>query len=215
MVAEIYINTTLGVARAAITGVAAPIIPITFERHLQLYVYFFATGSEPALLDEATTFVVTLKGKSTPSGELFAQRTSPTNTLADHYEFEWDKVRNAALLAAIGDNIEGIEAILEIKWTLDGQPESIAIPVTIANNWNRDNDVMPTDTDLLEAAFDARAVRFDKAQTLSGTQIGQALNNLGITNVRTATITAGGFLELTNDAGDTFNIGLNTGSAPA
>ena len=214
MEADIYINTTTGKALASTTGVAVPTIPITFERHLQLNVYFFATGEDPALLDGATSFVVTLKARTSPSGDLFAQRTSPTATQADHYEFEWDKIRNAALLAAIGDSLDGVEAILEIKWSLDDQPESVAIPVTIANNWNRDNDALPTDTDLIEEAFDARAVRFDKAQTLTGTQIGQALNNLGITNIRSIEITASGYLELTNDAGDTFNIGLNTGSAP-
>lgn len=214
MEAEIFINTSTKVARSSVDGVGTPRVPIKFQRHLKLTVYFFIQGEDPALLDGATTFNVTLKALDSAGGALFAQLIAPTATGADYYEFEWSKISNAALLAAIGDNEDGVNGMLEIGWSLNNKPESVSIEVTIDNNWQRDDDVLPTPTDALEAAFDARAVRFDKAQTLTNNQVVQALTNINLIGIRSIELLSSGYLKITAANGDVLNAGLNTGEPP-
>lgn len=70
-------------------------------------------------------------------------------------------------------------------------------------------------TQMTSIAVPTPAVRYDQSQGLSATQIEQALSNLGITNIEAATITSGGFLQLTNTTGSVFHVGLNMGNAPS
>lgn len=215
MEASIFVNTTLRAARAAITGSALPSVPVRLQTHLLLSVYFFATGADPALLSGSPSFRVALKDKLDPDGSVLALLSAPTATLADGYEFEWNSVDSAALRTLLGDD-ESAEAMLEIEWTISSVVERVVVPVTIANAWLRTADSAPDPAaDEIEAFLTARCVRFDTAQTLNGTQIDRALTNLGITSIRSLNITASGYLVLTNDAGDTFHLGLNTGSPPA
>lgn len=143
MEAAICINTTLKLARAGITGSQLPIVYAKFQTHLKLTVSFFETGGPAALLDDATTFNVTIKALASAGGELFAQKMAPTAVKTDSYEFEWDILGNTALLNAIGNCIEGIEAVLTIGWTLGTRVEKVDIPVTIANTWQRTTDYGP------------------------------------------------------------------------
>lgn len=146
---------------------------------------------------------------------MLALLSAATATGADYYEFEWSSIDSAALRALLGD-LPSADAVLEIEWTISSDIERVAIPVTVANAWLRSADSAPDPAaDEAEAWLSARAVRFDAAQTLTGTQIDQALTNLGITNIRSINITAAGYLVFTNDAGDTFHLGLNSGSPPA
>ena len=204
MEATLFVNTTTKVIRASLTAAGLPSVPVKFQTHLKLTVYFFAAGDAPALLDEDTTFNVTLKALSEAGGALFAQKVAPTSTLADGYVFEWAQIGNAALLAAIGDTVAGIESVLTIGWTIEGRVEKADMRVTIANSWQRADDELPEDTEALEAAFDARAIRHDETQTLTGAQRWQALANLGITFVH-------GGLRVVLENGDIVNVPLNSG----
>lgn len=212
---EVFINTTTKAARAALTGLAVPEITPRLQTHLLLTTYFFATDADPALLTGSPTFRVALKDKNEPSGAVLALLSAATATGTDYYEFEWASLDSSALRTLLGDN-ESAEAVLEIEWTISGDVERVAIPVTIENAWIRSADSAPDPAaDEIEAFLTARCVRFDTAQTLTGTQIDRALTNLGITNIRSINITSAGYLVFTNDAGDTFHIGLNSGSPPA
>lgn len=213
MEATIYVNTTTKKAQLSTTLTATPAVAPRLQTHLLLTVYFFASGSDPALLS-SPTFRVALKDKDEPSGDVLALLSAATATGADYYEFEWNSVDSAALRTLLGDN-PAADAVLEIEWTVASEVERVAIPVVIANAWIRTSDSAPDPAaEEADAWLTARAVRFDIAQTLTGTQIDQALTNLGITNIRSLNITAAGYLVLTNDAGDTFHVGLNTGSPP-
>lgn len=208
----LYVNTTTKRAFASLSG-GIPNVTPRLQDHLKLTVYFFATGAAPALLS-SPAFNVTLKALATAGGDLFAQKVAATGSGADYYEFEWTKISNAALLEAIGDRVDGLPSILTIGWTLGGKPESVSVTATILNKWQRDNDPLPDDTDALEAAFDARAVRFDKAQDLTADQAAQALANIKIANVRSVTLNlATGALDLVGTNGDPFHIILNTGAS--
>lgn len=142
MEAPLYVNTTTKVIRAAITGTALPSVPVKLQTHLKLPIYFFATGEDPALLDDATTFRVVLKDKLTPSGSVLALLSAPTAELATGYEFEWASVDSAALRTLLGD-AESVEAMLEIEWTLATTIERVAMAVTIQNAWSRTADAAP------------------------------------------------------------------------
>jgi len=214
--ATLYLNTTTKAVRAAITGSALPSVNPRLQAHLSLRVYFFAeTGEDPALLTGTPTFRVAFKDAATPSGSVLALKSAPTATGADYYDFEWDTLDSSALRTLIGD-AETAATILEIETTDDDdEVEKYQLPVTIGNAWLRTADSAPDPAaDAIEAYLTARCVRFDTAQTLTGTQIDRALTNLGITNIRSITITAAGYLEFTTDAGDLFHLGLNSGSAP-
>lgn len=143
MEAVIYLNTSTKTARAGLTGSALPNVPAKFQAHLKLTVSFFATGAAAALLNDATTFNVTIKALDSAGGDLFAQKVAPDTVNADSYEFEWATLGNTALETAIGDSIDGIAAVLTIGWTLAGTVEKIDIPITIANTWQRTDDYQP------------------------------------------------------------------------
>jgi len=141
--ATLYVNTTTKTIHAALTGAAEPSVPVRLQTHLNLTVYFFATGdTAAALLDGSTTFRVALKDINTPSGSVLALLSAPTDTLATGYEFEWASVDSAALRTLLGDSASA-PAILEIKWTLATTKERAAIEVAIDNAWIRAADSAP------------------------------------------------------------------------
>lgn len=141
MDATIYLNTTTLVARAADTGIAVPAITARLQAHLKLTCYFFATGEEPALLSGAT-FRVALKDVNEPSGTVLALLSSPTDTGADYYEFEWASLDSSGLRTLLGDQPEA-SVIVEIEWTIGGTVERVAIPATVENAWIRTADAAP------------------------------------------------------------------------
>lgn len=214
MEAALYVNTTTKVIRAAATGSALPSVPVRLQTHLKLTVYFYADGEDPALLSGSPTFRVALKDANEPSGSVLALLSAATATGADYYEFEWASVDSSALRTLLGDSASAA-AMLELEWTISSEVERASLPVTISNAWIRTADSAPDPAaDEAEAWLTARAVRFDTAQTLTGTQIDRALTNLGITNIRSVNITSAGYLVLTNDTGEAFHLGLNPGSPP-
>lgn len=141
MDATIYLNTTTLVARAAETGIAVPAITARLQAHLKLTCYFFATGEEPALLNGAT-FRVALKDVNEPSGTVLALLSSPTDTGADYYEFEWASLDSDALRTLLGD-AEQAAVVLEIEWTIGSTVERVSMPATIENAWIRTTDAAP------------------------------------------------------------------------
>lgn len=140
--AEIFVNTTTKRAQASATGLAIPSVTPSLQTHLLLTVYFFANGEDPALLAGSPSFRVALKDKDEPSGAVLCLLSSPTDTGADYYEFEWNSVDSAALRTLLGD-LESVEAVLEIEWTISGAIERVRVPVTIDNTWIRTADAAP------------------------------------------------------------------------
>lgn len=207
MDATIYINTDLLSARASLTSAAAPIIEARMQAHLKLRVYFFATSASPAPL-ASPTFRVALKDAATPSGSVLALISTPTATGSDYYDFAWNSIDSTAMRALMAD-LDSVSVILEVEWTVASVIERVSIPITLRNAWIRTTDTAPDPVaEEVEAWLTARAVRFDAAQSLTSAQLTRALANLGIT------ITATGYLQLTNADGDHLHVGLNTGSAP-
>lgn len=142
MEATIYVNTTTKKAQASTTLTALPAVSPRLQTHLLLTVYFFAAGSDPALLSGSPTFRVALKDKDEPSGDVLALLSAATATGADYYEFEWASVDSAALRTLLGD-LPSVEAMLEIEWTIAADNERVSIPVTIHNAWLRTADSAP------------------------------------------------------------------------
>lgn len=141
MDATLYLNTTTLVAGAAVTGLAIPAITARLQAHLKLTCYFFATGEDPALLTGAS-FRIALKDVNEPSGTVLALLSSPTDTGADYYEFEWASLDSTALRSLLGDQKEA-DVIVEIEWTIGGTVERISIPATVQNAWIRTADAAP------------------------------------------------------------------------
>jgi len=126
--ADIFINTLTKVARSAATGVSLPKASARQRAHLGLTFKFLETDEEPALLDDATTFRLVIKG--TPTGDPFAFATAPTSSGADSYLFEFASIDAAALRTALGDLTE-LKAFAEIEWTLGDVIERVAFPLPI------------------------------------------------------------------------------------
>lgn len=141
MEATIYVNTTNKRAQASTTLTALPAVSPRLQTHLLLTVYFFASGSDPALLS-SPTFRVALKDKDEPSGSVLALLSAATATGTDYYEFEWASVDSSALRTLLGD-LPSVEAMLEIEWTIAADNERVSIPVTIHNAWLRTADSAP------------------------------------------------------------------------
>lgn len=142
---------------------------------------------------------------------------------AARYKAEWtaETLDSDALRAFLGSCVSRVGTDqhgpwMEVAWTIDGVTQRVAFPITILNAWLRPEDVAPDPRDAaVEPWLSARAVRFDQAQDLTIDQQTQALANIGISGIRSITKTAGGFLELVDTDGNTFNIGLTAGAAPA
>lgn len=105
---------------------------------------------------------------------------------------------------------------MEVVWTIDGITQRVAFPITILNAWLRPEDAAPDPAGVAaEDWLTNRAVRFDEAQALTTAEQTQALANIGISGIKSITKTAGGFMEIVDTDGDTFNWPLTAGAAPA
>jgi hypothetical protein len=180
----VFLNTSTLAAHSAITGSAQPVISAKLQAALTLTVKLFATGEAAALLS-SPTFRVTLK--ATPTGSPFVFTSTIASTLADGYTFEFSSVDSAALRTAIGD-LTQLDAFGEVEWTVATVVERVAFRVTIVNAYIRTDDDAP-----------------DPIAEESATWLTAQL---------AARITAAGYFELQNEAGDWFHIPLNSGRSP-
>lgn len=207
MEATVFINLATCAARDAITGIQQPKVAAKLQAHFGLTVKFFADTGEAAALLDSPTFRVALK--ATPTGSPFVLTNTVSEELDDGYYFEIASVDAAALRTAIGD-LKQLDAWLEVEWTLAGTVERAATPATILNAYIRSADAAPDPVEeASETWLSDRAVRYDEEQTLTATEKAQALENIGVT------ITVGGYLRLTNAAGDVFHASLNSGEPPS
>lgn len=177
MEATLFINTLTKVARATATGCQLPKVNARQRAQLRLTFKFFETDEDPALLDEATTFRLVLK--ATPGGEPFAFASEVTETTADGYVFNFTSLDSASLRTALSDSSTAFWG--EIEWTIGTEIERVAFPITIAAAYLDTDEEAPDP--LAEASdtwLDARAVRFDEAQTLDSAAILQFLTNIGL-----------------------------------
>lgn len=170
---DIFVNTSLIAARNSATSLAVPSITPRLQTHLKLTVYFFATGEDPALLSGSPTFRVALKDKNEATASVLALLSSPTDTLATGYEFEWSSVDSAALRTLLGDSVDPVEAMLEIEWTISGVIERVSIPVLIHNAWCRTADAAP---DFLPFAATITALGYLRLVNSEGTVFHIGLN---------------------------------------
>lgn len=196
MEATIYVNTTTKKAQLSTTLTATPAVAPRLQTHLLLTVYFFAAGSDPALLS-SPTFRVALKDRDEPSGSVLAMLSAATATGADYYEFEWNSIDSAALRTLLGDN-ESADAVLEIEWTVASEVERVAIPVVIANAWIRSADGAP---DPVEDA----SWTWLKARLVAGSNVTFTDDNTAKTRTITATVIGAGTGDVVGPASATDN----------
>jgi hypothetical protein len=180
----VFLNTSTLTAREAITGHALPAISAKLQAALTLTVKFFSTGEAAALLS-SPTFRVTLK--ATPTGSPFVFTSTIASTLADGYTFAFTSVDSAALRTAIGD-LTQLDAFGEVEWTVATVVERVSFPLTIVNAYLRTDDDAP-----------------DPIAEESATWLTAQL---------AARITAAGYMEFQNTAGDWFYLPMNSGRAP-
>lgn len=182
----VYINTTTKAAHAGITGSAQPSLLAKLQARLQVDFFFFTPGAEPALLS-SPTFRVTIK--ALPGGAAFVYTSAAPTELENGYRFVFSSVDAAALRTYLGSSVDAKKAYLEIEWTVAGKVERAATPIYIENAYIRSDESPPIPGE------DERDQWF--------------LDRLA------ALVTAGGYLEFQNTAGDWFHIGLNSGRAPS
>lgn len=100
------------------------------------------------------------------------------------YTAEWTSVTcdSAAARTFLEGQTTPRQCICELEWTDDEGTHRVSFPIKLAPAFNEDDDGAPDPLD--SEALDwlaGHALRFDAPQTLSGDQIAQALENLGIT----------------------------------
>ena len=213
MEATLYIDTENFRCYTSTARLDAPVVRPRLQSHLKLTTYFFTPGSDPALLTGAT-FRVALKEAAAPSGSVLALLSAATDSGADYYEFEWAQIDSSALRTLLDDN-ESAEAVLEIEWTLSATVERVSIPVVINNAWIRTDDAAPNpEEDGSDAFVAARAVCYDRTQTLTDEQKLQALANVGIVGIKSITF-VNGCLRFVFDNDDVAFAFLNSGEPPA
>lgn len=213
---DLYICTETKQAWTSLTSAARPRTPARLQTHLQINVYFFdSTADTPAaaLLDSYDAMRIALKPAGTPSADPLIYSASPTED-ADHYVFEWDQIDGADLRTLLGDERQ-VEVQFELAWTIDAVVERVAWPAVCENAVVRNTDGAPDpEEDASDAFVEARAVLYDRAQTLTTVEAAQALANLGISGIKTASIVRGCLrLVLTND--DVTHLPLTSGEPPA
>jgi len=190
--------------------------------------FAFVTAADAIAPLTGTTITVQCNVKSRPddAASLLLDASCDWNTLtgtAARYSAVWTSTTldGPALRTFLGSYFSRVGTAergpwLEVVWTVDGVTQRVALPITLINAWLRPEDTAPDPA--AAAAEDwltARAVRFDEAQSLTTPQQAQALANIGITGIKSITKTAGGFMEIVDLDGNTFNWGLTSGPAPA
>lgn len=144
---------------------------------------------------------------------------STPGTVAGWYEAELI-LHTDELTAAFADaDTFNVPAAIELHWWRSTQAATPFISDNVLNALIRRPSVMPESgtpivLDGAEAWLRARAVRFDEAQTLTSSEKQQALENIGITGVKTMTILRG-CLAITGDDDSEYHIPLTTGIPPA
>lgn len=115
---------------------------------------------------------------------------------------------------------KSVPVAVELHWYPAGDAAHPAISdsTTLTAQLRRPLVLPESDTPIVldgaEAWLTARAIRFDEAQTLSSAEKLQALENLGITGIKAASILRG-CLAITGDDDTEYHIPLNQGIPPA
>jgi len=203
--------------RASATGSATPAITITLLAHLAVRAFFIGEDGAVAPLGGESSARCIVKASPTASTLLLDATMDLTGSgTAAHYLATWDDsaVDSDALRTLLGDALE-CPAYLEIEWTIDDLTERTAFPITLKNAFFRPGDTAPDPAaDVADAWLTARALRFDLAQTLTTEQTIQALANIGITGIASATILRG-CLSIIGSDDTEYHIPLTAGAPPA
>ena len=151
MTNTVFLDTSLRVARAALTGTALPTVSARLLTRLKIIAKFFDSDGDQIEIDTGTAVCV-IKPKSAPSGapsliDITAVLSGSTTTAA--YTFEWesaDSVALRAILDAVADPSQPTELRCEIQYELDGELERIAFPIYFDTAYNRPEDAAPDAT---------------------------------------------------------------------
>lgn len=213
---DIYICTATKQAFASLAAETRPRTPCRLQTHLALNIYFFdSTADDPAaaLLEDYDLLRAGMKPASAPDADALIYSSSPDED-EDHYVFEWSAIDSADLRTLLGSE-DSAEVKLEVAWTIDGVVERVAWPAVVENANLRSTDGPPDpEEDASDEFVAARAVLYDRAQTLTTAEKAQALSNLGITGIKSASIVRGCLrLVLTND--DVTHLPMTSGEPPA
>ena len=209
---SIYIDTA---TKRVFSGIGLkapqPVTPGVLQTHLLLRAYFFdstAATPTPALLSNAATFRVGLKPATDPTASPLIYLKAPSDTGADHYDFEWSAIDSAALRSLLG-KLPFADCNAELSWTIGSTVERVSWSMQVINANLRTTDGPPNPVEPESDTFvRERALCYDAAQTLTDAQRMRALQNLGITIVN-------GALRLLDANGDAVHVGLNSGEPTA
>lgn len=214
-------------ARATQDSSLLPAITLTLCCAAQIdFAFVNASDAIAPLTGTSITVQCCVKTKPDDSGSLLIDASCDYNTLSGttaRYSAVWtaETLDGPALRTFLGSYFSRVGTDqhgpwMEVAWTIDGETQRVAFPITILNAWLRPEDIAPDPA--VAAAEDwltDRAVRFDEAQALTpGEQI-QALENIGLTGIKSITKTAGGFLQLVDTDNNPFFLELTNGTAPA
>jgi len=203
--------------RASATGSATPAITITLLAHLAVRAFFVGEDGAVAPLGGESSARCIVKSSPTSSTLLLDATMVLQGAGAQaSYLVEWDDsaVDSAALRSLLADQLE-CPAYLEFEWTVDGLTERSAFPVTLRNAFSRPEDTAPDPAaDASEDWLSDRSVRYDLPQSLTTAQIIQALANIGLTGIRSATILRGCLSIIGSDDAE-YHLPLTAGPPPA
>lgn len=178
-----YIDLEQHFVRSRLGGIPAPPFVAILRDTWRLDVAFTEAGLPVALAD-GSTGKLKVKRIDHPAGSplLMDLEWSATGEgAATRYRFT-TVCDSEQLRDELGPDPE-IVLCCQIEWIIaDELHLSQPFELTVINAWSRDSDEAPDPAgDAAEAWLNARGVRFDRAQSLNGTQRNQALANLGMT----------------------------------
>ncbi len=226
MTQSVFIRLDTLAARATRSSSQGPAIGLTLCSDTQIdFAFVNAEDVIAPLAGTSITVQCCIKAKPDDPSSLLLDASCDYNTLtgsAARYSAVWTAITldGPALRTFLGSYFSRVGTEergpwMEVVWTIDGETLRVAFPITILNAWLRPEDAAP-DPGIAAAEdwLNARAVRFDEAQALNAAQMAQALANIGITNIKSITKTAAGFVELVDGDDAIFHWGLTNGPAP-
>lgn len=215
---DIYICTETKQAFSSLAATSRPKTPGRLQTHLLLNVFFFDSTLDladraAALFDDYDALRAGIKPADDPTADALIYSATPAED-DDHYDFEWAAIDGADLRTLLGTN-KSADVMFEVAWTIDGDVERVAWSSLIENANLRTTDGPPDPTeDASDTFVAARAVLYDRAQTLATAEKAQALENLGITGIKSLSIVRGCLrVVLTND--DVNHLPMTSGEPPA
>ena len=208
---------TYDLATNALTPASGDLIEMKWRAREPQRIQFHRSGTAELLPTGAAIRLYLIA-----AGTILAAATSWTAPgSADGYYTAELVLHTDELTSAFEDeDTKSLPASIELHWYRTGESASPSISdsTTLSAQLRRPLVTPESDTPIVldgaEEWLTARAVRFDEAQTLSASEKVQALENIGITGIKAASILRG-CLSITGEDDTEYHIPLNEGIPPA